>query len=49
MGNEEEPTGDEELGEGYGIEGVVDEVFGESKVDKVLSKYFVISEEEKVY
>jgi hypothetical protein len=47
MGNEEEPTGDEELGEGYGIEGVVDEVFGESKVDKVLSKYFVISEEEK--
>ena len=47
MGNEEEPTGDEELGEGYGIEGVVDEVFAESKVDKVLSKYFVISEEEK--
>jgi len=47
MGNEEEPTGDEELGEGYGIEGVIDEVFGESKVDKVLSKYFVISEEEK--
>ena len=47
MGNEEEPTGDEELGEGYGIEGVVDEVFGESKVDKVPSKYFVISEEEK--
>jgi hypothetical protein len=38
---------DEELGEGYGIEEVVDEVFTESKVDKVLSKYFVISEEEK--
>ena len=46
MGNEE-PVGDEELGEGYGIEEVVDEVFTESKVDKVLSKYFVISEEEK--
>jgi hypothetical protein len=45
MGNEE-PVG-EELGEGYGIEEVVDEVFTESKVDKVLSKYFVISEEEK--
>ena len=44
---EEEPVGDEELGEGYGIEEVVDEVFTESKVDKVLSKYFVISEEEK--
>lgn len=44
---EEEPVADEELGEGYGIEEVVDEVFAESKVDKVLSKYFVISEEEK--
>ena len=44
---EEEPVGDEELGEGYGIEEVVDEVFSESKIDKVLSKYFVISEEEK--
>jgi hypothetical protein len=42
MGNEE-PVGDEELGEGYGIEEVVDEVFTESKVDKVLSKYFVIA------
>ena len=47
MSVEEEPVGDEELGEGYGIEEVVDEVFTESKVDKVLSKYFVISEEEK--
>jgi hypothetical protein len=47
VGDEEEPVGDEELGEGYGIEEVVDEVFTESKVDKVLSKYFVISEEEK--
>jgi hypothetical protein len=46
-GEDEEPVGDEELGEGYGIEEVVDEVFTESKVDKVLSKYFVISEEEK--
>jgi hypothetical protein len=44
---EEEPAGDEELGEGYGIEEVVDEIFNESKVDKVVSKYFVISEEEK--
>ena len=44
---EEEPVSDEELGEGYGIEEVVDEVFTESKIDKVLSKYFVISEEEK--
>ena len=44
---EEEPVADEELGEGYGIEEVVDEVFTESKIDKVLSKYFVVSEEEK--
>ena len=44
---EEEPAGDEELGEGYGIEEVVDEIFNDSKVDKVVSKYFVISEEEK--
>jgi hypothetical protein len=29
------------------IDTVLDEVFAESKVDKVLSKYFVISEEEK--
>ena len=44
---EEEPIADEELGEGYGVEQVVDEIFSESKVEKVLSKYFVISEEEK--
>ena len=44
---EGEPVADEELGEGYGIEEVVDEVFTESKIDKVVSKYFVISEEEK--
>ena len=30
-----------------GIDSVLDEVFTESKVDKVLSKYFVITEEEK--
>ena len=47
MDVEEEPAGDEELGEGYGVESVVDEIFGESKIDKVLSKYFVISEEEE--
>lgn len=45
LGNE--PTDDEELGEGYGVESVVDEIFGESKIDKVLSKYFIISEEEE--
>ena len=44
---EEEPVGDEELGEGHGINNVLDEVFTESKIDKVISKYFVISEEEK--
>jgi len=43
----DETVSDEELGEGYGIDGVVEEVFAESKVDKVLSKYFVITEEEK--
>jgi len=44
---EEEPVGDEELGEGHGINNVLDEVFTESKIDKVISKYFIISEEEK--
>ena len=44
---EEEPITDEELGEGNGVEQVVDEIFSESKVERVLSKYFVISEEEK--
>jgi hypothetical protein len=47
LGDEGEPVADEELGEGYGVEMVVDEIFSESKVDKVISKYFVISEEEK--
>lgn len=43
----DETASDEELGEGYGIDEVVDEVFAESKIDKVLSKYFVITEEEQ--
>jgi hypothetical protein len=30
-----------------GVDSVLDEIFAESKVDKVLSKYFVITEEEK--
>jgi len=41
----EEPEG--EMAEGDSMETMVDELFGESKVDKVLSKYFVITEEEK--
>ena len=44
---EEEPMGDEELSEGDSMSAVVDEIFGESKVDKVLQKYFVITDEEK--
>ena len=41
----EEPEG--EMAEGDYMESMVDEIFGESKVDKVLEKYFVITEEEK--
>jgi hypothetical protein len=41
----EEPEG--EMAEGGSMRTMVDELFGESKVDKVLSKYFVITEEEK--
>jgi len=41
----EEPEG--EMVEGDSMKTMVDELFGESKVDKVLSKYFVITEEEK--
>jgi len=41
----EEPEG--EMAEGDSMKTIVDELFGESKVDKVLSKYFVITEEEK--
>jgi len=47
MDVEEEPVADEELGEDFDMKEVVDEIFSESKVDEVLSKYFVISEEEK--
>jgi hypothetical protein len=43
----EEPISDEELGEGNDVGQIVDEIFSESKIEKVLSKYFVISEEEK--
>ena len=41
----EEPEG--EMAEGDSMKLMVDELFGESKVDKVLSKYFVITEDEK--
>lgn len=41
----EEPEG--EMAEGDSMKSMVDELFGESKVDKVLEKYFVITEEEK--
>jgi len=44
---EEEPMGDEELSEEDNMSAIVDEMFGESKVDKVLEKYFVITEDEK--
>jgi hypothetical protein len=41
----EEPEG--EMAEGDSMKSMVDELFSESKVDKVLEKYFVITEEEK--
>jgi hypothetical protein len=41
----EEPEG--EMAEGDYMKSMVDELFSESKVDKVLSKYFVITEDEK--
>ena len=44
---EEEPVTDEELDEGNPIDGVLDEVFTESKIEKVLSNYFDITESEK--
>ena len=44
MGMESEPTPAEET-EGYGS--IFDSIFGESKVDKVISKYFHITPEEK--
>ena len=41
-----EPAAETE--EGYTVGGkVMDEIFAESKIDKVLSKYFVVSDEEK--
>ena len=41
-----EPAAETE--EGYAVGGkVMDEIFSESKIDKVLSKYFVVSDEEK--
>lgn len=40
----ETPKGGEEDGE---LSEVLDEIFEETKVDKLLSKYFVITEEEK--
>ena len=43
----EEPIGDEELSEEDEMTTIVDEMFGESKVDKVLEKYFVVTEGEK--
>jgi hypothetical protein len=46
--DDEEPEA--EMGEGKMNMGqkVMDEIFSESKIDKVLSKYFVVSEDEKV-
>lgn len=41
----EEPEG--EMAEGDSMKSMVDEIFGESKVDKVLEKYFVVTDGEK--
>merc|ERR1711906_63397 len=38
----EEPEG--EMAEGDSMKSMVDEIFGESKVDKVLEKYFVVTD-----
>ena len=43
----EEPIVDDELSEQDSMTSFVDEIFTESKVDKVLKKYFVINENEK--
>ena len=43
----EEPIVDDELSEQDSMTSFVDEIFTESKVDKVLGKYFVITEDEK--
>ena len=46
MDMEEPMEESSDVEEGYGQK-VMDEIFGESKIDKVLSKYFVVSDEEK--
>ena len=43
----DESIEDEELSEEDGMSTMVDEIFGESKVNKVLQKYFVVTEGEK--
>ena len=43
----EEPILDDELSEEDSMTTIVDEIFNESKVDKVLEKYFVVTEGEK--
>ena len=43
----EEPISDEELSEDDSMTSMVDEIFAETKIDKVLEKYFVVSEGEK--
>ena len=43
----DESIEDEELSEEDGMYTMVDEIFGESKVNKVLQKYFVVTEGEK--
>ena len=48
MGGEEMPSDEEtpvEAGEGYGS--IFDSIFGESKIDKVISKYFQVTNNEK--
>ena len=47
LGFEEEPVSDEELGEESSLKTMMDEIFAESKVDKVISKYYNITEDEK--
>jgi cell division protein ZapA (FtsZ GTPase activity inhibitor) len=42
------PTEEPEMAEGeVGYDKIMDEIFSESKIDKILSKYFVITESEK--
>jgi hypothetical protein len=44
-GEESQPSAEPEMGEGYGS--IFDSIFGESKIDKVISKYFKVTKEEK--